>query len=134
MRAVTVAAVLFISSLTQAGAPSSSPQLIEKGKTSYTTNCVACHGPKGAGDGVAAAALNPKPRDFTKEAFKNGDNAEAVFKTVSQGLTGTPMVAFAHLSDEERWGLAYYVVELRHAGMPAAPAAATKAAKKVGKK
>ena len=31
------------------------------------------------------------------------------------------MVSFAHLPELERWGLAYYVGELRKAGQPAAP-------------
>ena len=29
------------------------------------SNCVICHGPSGHGDGMAAVALNPKPKDLT---------------------------------------------------------------------
>ena len=32
--------------------------------------CAACHGATGAGDGVAAAAMNPKPASFTTGAFR----------------------------------------------------------------
>lgn len=35
------------------------------GKAKYDMLCVSCHGATGAGDGVAAAALNPKPRNLT---------------------------------------------------------------------
>lgn len=99
-----------------AKAPKLTPALLESGKTSYNINCAACHGEKGAGDGAAAAALNPKPRSFVSDAFKNGDKVENIYKSTSEGLAGTVMVAFAHLSEEERWALSYYVLELRKAG------------------
>ena len=34
------------------------------------TNCNSCHGMEGKGDGPVAAALDPKPRDFTAGDFK----------------------------------------------------------------
>jgi mono/diheme cytochrome c family protein len=30
----------------------------------FSTRCVTCHGPQGAGDGPASAGLTPKPRNF----------------------------------------------------------------------
>lgn len=91
--------------------PKATPQLLEKGKAVYTTNCVACHGDKGDGSGVAAAALNPKPRNFA-EPFKNGNKPEQVFKTLSEGIPNTAMVAWAHLSEEDRWALTHYTLSL----------------------
>ena len=41
----------------------------EKGKSLYGKYCVSCHGAGGKGDGAAAAALNPKPRDLTDTAY-----------------------------------------------------------------
>ena len=35
-----------------------------KGKKLYNQMCAVCHGAKGKGDGVAGAALNPKPTNF----------------------------------------------------------------------
>jgi len=102
-------------SWTVAAAPKPTPQLLEKGKASFTTNCAACHGDKGLGDGPAAVALNPKPRNYTTDKFKNGEAPEDIFKTLAQGLPNTAMVAFAHLPEEERWALAYWVVELKKA-------------------
>ncbi len=54
-----------------------------KGKVIYDGigACSACHGPEGKGDGVAAAALDPKPRKFSGEEFK--------FDTDGDGKTGT---------------------------------------------
>jgi len=41
----------------------------EKGKQLFSTYCVACHGATGLGDGVAGAALNPKPASFADAKF-----------------------------------------------------------------
>jgi len=92
--------------------PKKTPQLLEKGKASFNVNCATCHGPKGEGNGVAAAALKPKPRNFATEEFKHGSKAPEVFDTLAKGLPGTAMIAYRHLSEEERWALAYYVVDL----------------------
>lgn len=38
------------------------------GKAVYTRLCASCHGATGVGDGAAAAAINPKPRNFRDAA------------------------------------------------------------------
>ncbi len=47
-----------------------------KGAALYAQHCNLCHGPQGKGDGPAAAALNPKPRDFTSGVFYLDANAD----------------------------------------------------------
>lgn len=37
---------------------------VSAGQQVYTTNCASCHGDSGAGDGPAAASLNPPPSDL----------------------------------------------------------------------
>lgn len=121
--------------LALAGPPAKVDQAqLDKGKAAFTVNCVACHGEKGAGDGPGAAALNPKPRNFTTDPFKQGETPEAVFKTISGGVPNTPMIAFAHVPEADRWALAHWVLELRKAGKPAAPVAAAPAEKPAEKK
>jgi mono/diheme cytochrome c family protein len=39
------------------------------GQALYGSHCALCHGAGGAGDGPAAVALNPKPRDFRTGTF-----------------------------------------------------------------
>lgn len=97
--------------------PKKTPAIVAKGKQLFAANCVACHGEKGAGDGAAAAALTPKPRNFAnpKEKFKNGEKVENIFKTLAEGVPGSAMVAYSFLSEEDRWALAYFVTELRKA-------------------
>lgn len=93
-----------------AGPPmKASPELLAKGKTVYSTNCMTCHGEKGDGSGPAGAVMNPKPRDFSKASFKKGGNPQQLFETISKGLEGTSMPGFAYLSEEDRWALAHYV-------------------------
>jgi len=48
-----------------------SPANIALGHATYHTTCAPCHGEGGKGDGPAAIALNPKPRDHTNGAYMN---------------------------------------------------------------
>lgn len=89
------------------------PQILEKGKASYATNCMTCHGDKGDGMGVAGAMMNPKPRNFAKDKFKLGDKPAQVFKSISEGVPNTAMVAFSYLSEEDRIALTHYVLSFR---------------------
>lgn len=83
---------------------------LEKGKTLFATNCVACHGAQGRGDGPAAAALTPKPRNFTSpDGWTNGHTLTDIFRTVSKGVPGSSMAAFDTLSEMDRFALSHYV-------------------------
>lgn len=94
-------------------APALTPVVLEKGKAAYAMNCLMCHGEKGDGNGVAGAAMNPKPRNFMVDKFKQGDKVDAVFKTISEGLKGTSMAGFGHLPEADRWALSYYVLSFK---------------------
>ncbi len=107
------AAILAAGGARAAEAPKKTPDLVAKGKASYATNCASCHGERGLGDGVAAAALNPKPRNLVTGRFENGAKPAQVFATLEKGIAGTSMAPFGHLPADERWGLAYYVLDLR---------------------
>ncbi|MCZ8156538.1 MAG: cytochrome c [Leptospira sp.] len=74
---------------------------IAKGEEIFLQNCSSCHGEKGGGDGAAAAALNPKPRNFKAPAseWKNGNTIAGITKTLNEGIKGSPMVAYKHLGD-----------------------------------
>lgn len=85
------------------------PELVEKGKKAFTLYCVMCHGEKGDGQGPAGVALKPPPRNFATEAFKQGSSTAEIFLTVTHGVPKTLMVGYAHLPEDDRWGLAYYV-------------------------
>lgn len=87
----------------------SSPEIIAYGKGLFDIQCVSCHGASGKGDGVAAAALNPKPRNFTSDAeWKNGRKVTEIFGTLSKGLNAMP--SFGSLPAVDRWALVHYVL------------------------
>jgi mono/diheme cytochrome c family protein len=104
------------SGLALGAAPTPTKELLEKAASSYSRNCAACHGEKGDATGPTAAALVPKPRNFLVEPFKKGNKPEEVFKTLSEGIPGSTMMAFRQLSEEDRWALTYYVLELQKPG------------------
>lgn len=108
-----IVTLIFAKTVTAGQALPSSPELISKGQASFKTNCAVCHGDKGDGNGPAGASLNPKARNFISEKYKFGSKPEQVFKTISEGSKNTSMAGFAHLSEEERWGLTYYVLGLK---------------------
>ena len=56
-----------------------------KGAESYKLYCLPYHGEKGKGDGVATAALNPKPRDFTDKAIMATITDQQVFTAIKEG-------------------------------------------------
>ena len=110
---VFMAACSFVlsTSAALAGAPpAATPDSIAKGKSSFTTNCVTCHGELGDGNGPAGAMMNPKPRNLSDtKSYKGGSKPADMFKTVSEGLKGTSMTAFGHLPEDERWALVHYI-------------------------
>lgn len=80
---------------------------IETGRGLYVTNCVACHGAGGKGDGPAASALTPRPMDFNTPLFRARADGE-LFTMITTGKP--PMPAWKPtLSDTDRWNLVNYL-------------------------
>ena len=78
----------------------------------YQANCASCHGATGAGDGPAGAGLDPPPIDFTDATRARQRSVFALQQVIDQGLEGTSMVSYAHLPEDQRWALAFYVGQL----------------------
>ncbi len=75
-----------------------------RGRELYRAACSTCHGSRGDGKGPSAAALDPRPRDFTRGLYKwrstesgslplEGD----IFRTITRGVPGTMMPAWGNL-------------------------------------
>jgi len=57
----------------------------DQAKQIFAQRCVACHGSTGAGDGAAAAALNPKPRAFGDKVWQASVTDAHIEKIIEQG-------------------------------------------------
>lgn len=51
----------------------------------YKSRCTTCHGDTGKGDGAAAAALNPKPRDLQSDEWQSSVTDEHIEKIITGG-------------------------------------------------
>jgi cytochrome c oxidase cbb3-type subunit I/II len=100
--------------------PAASQQIFDRGKEVWQiAKCWECHGQGGKGDGEKAAGLKDDlgfgvvPADLTSGQFKSGSAVEDVFRTMTTGLSGTPMPSYRDsLPEEDRWALSYYVLAL----------------------
>jgi mono/diheme cytochrome c family protein len=72
-----------------------------KGGVVYQANCAACHGKEANGAGPAAAALRPKPTNFTDSAFWSGKDDARVRSMIKTGKPGTAMMPFPGLSAQD---------------------------------
>ncbi|MFT4956318.1 MAG: high-affinity iron transporter [Brevundimonas sp.] len=89
-------------------APQTIPNL-PRGAALYAEQCAVCHGATGRGDGPGAAGLEPAPIAFTDRDRARERSLFGLYQVIGQGLDGTAMPSFAHLSAEDRWALAFYV-------------------------
>jgi high-affinity iron transporter len=83
------------------------------GRLIYTQSCAVCHGDDGAARTPQAAGLDPRPRDLTAPELATRLSPYAVFNAVTFGVPGTAMASFEALPEEERWGVAFWVLSLR---------------------
>ena len=51
----------------------------------FTQRCSVCHGMNGKGDGPGAAALNPKPRNYTDPKWQASVTDDHIAKTIVEG-------------------------------------------------
>jgi mono/diheme cytochrome c family protein len=74
----------------------------DAGARLYVERCSGCHGDDGKGDGPAAAALVPKPKNFREPVFWQDRTANDLKAVVRKGKVGTMMPPFAGvLTDDE---------------------------------
>lgn len=100
--------------------PPSDAESVARGKALYEEiQCYLCHGKGGRGDGPSAPTLaddwgNPiRPRDFSKGHFQGGKGGEVLYRTLSTGLSGSPMPSFADVIEPPRmWDLVHFIQSL----------------------
>jgi cytochrome c oxidase cbb3-type subunit 2 len=100
--------------------PTPSEALLARGEEVWQeAKCWECHGQTGEGDGEKAAGLTDdwgfpiRPADLTTGQFKSGAGVDDIYRTMTNGLSGTPMPGYGRsLPEEDRWALSYYVLAL----------------------
>jgi len=101
--------------------PPNTPELIQYGNSIYhKTGCDRCHGITGRGDGINANSLmddwnNPiSPTNFYLGIFKTGKENWKIYRTIANGLGGTPMPSSLYqLEPNEIWALVYFIRSLK---------------------
>lgn len=79
---------------------------VTAGEALYVTNCAGCHGESGAGDGPAAASLDPKPASLqdtvaqTEPVYQHWVISEG---GAAAGLSSSMPAFKGTLSDEDIW-------------------------------
>ncbi len=83
-------------------------------KTQYATFCVACHGDAGKGDGVAGAALDPKPSDLTVTKMSDDELAK-IIKEGGAAVGRSPLMApwGAVMDDAQLKAMVAYIKTLK---------------------
>lgn len=97
----------------------------EKGKALFTANCSACHGPTADGKGVAVPTLKDiwelpaRPSDLRQPHLRCGDRPQDIYRVLTTGLNGTPMVSFdTVLTPEQRWDIIAWLFTQKLPDMP----------------
>lgn len=92
----------------------------QRGAQVYQVHCALCHGADGDGKGLVE--LDRPARSFQDGGFSFGNTPEAIFRTVSNGIGGTPMPGFAEaLSESERHAVVAHVLTLMPEQVVVAP-------------
>jgi cbb3-type cytochrome c oxidase subunit I len=92
-----------------------------RGAEVFAHNCIGCHGKDGRGDGPAASALLPRPRDLSSALFSD----RALSEVLWQGVKGSSMHGWSDLAGNDLRGLAAFVRSLEVA--PTEPPALSRA-------
>ena len=84
---------------------------VMSGADLYGLHCARCHGV--AGDGKGTEKLETPARDFAAGGFSFGNTRTALFKTISRGIAGKEMPAFAEaMTEKERWRVIDHLLTL----------------------
>ena len=68
-----------------ATAAAAAPAPAARAQEIFKTQCVVCHGESGKGDGAGAAALDPKPRNYTDTEWQAKTDVARIMTVILEG-------------------------------------------------
>lgn len=80
---------------------------VKMGEKEFKTNCTACHGKSGKGNGPAAIALNPRPANLTSKKVQAQSDG-ALFWKIKNGKGSMPTWGKS-LKPQQVWALVSYI-------------------------
>lgn len=92
---------------------------VRAGRPLFLQYCAICHGERGNGRGIRASAFSTPPRDFTNQSWRASTSPRRVFRSIRNGLPGTPMPAWRPLGTNALVELTAYVLSIG-SGSPSA--------------
>ena len=107
--------------------PGEQDRFARRGAVAFARHCAGCHGGGGKGDGPAADALVPAPRDLSSARFSD----RAVSTALWAGKPGSSMPAWADLPSADLRGLVAHLRTL-HTPDPVSPLTGEERSKAVG--
>lgn len=97
MKARGIATLLSLALVAALGA-ASARAAARGGDAVFAENCAYCHGPKGAGDGINATKLTPRPADLRHSTMSQ----DRIAGVVRNGLRGCPSWKSSLTEDDVR--------------------------------
>ena len=95
------------------------------GKVLFNNVCATCHGAEAKGDGPLVSSLKDiwnmpaKPSDLRQPHLRCGDLPEDVYRILTTGMNGTPMISYeGTLTPEQRWDIIAYIGTLKVPDVP----------------
>ena len=94
------------------------PAAVAAGQKVFTDNsCSACHGETGTGDGAAAAALDPKPRNYSDAKWQSETSDESLKQVITDGGTAhgmsAAMIAYPNIKGDDLNNLVTFIRSLK---------------------
>ena len=88
---------------------------VAAGKVLFRVHCSSCHGRQAQGGNAP---------DLARGSFSVGDQDSDLFRTISEGVTGTEMASYSRLGADNIWRLVTFVRSMSHSEAPVAGDAA----------
>lgn len=86
-----------------------SSESVDRGRVSYDTHCLVCHGSQGRGDGPVGKKFVPQPMELNLDYVQLQPDGQ-IFYTISHGSIAMPHYRQA-MTVEDRWHLVNFIKE-----------------------